>query len=288
MPAQTNPRFPRQPRLIAPEIERLDRLAGLVNQPSRWRLDRIAFDQLAIGVDLGTAALKVVVLDRSGAPLAARLEPGAVVRDGVVFDYAGAVLALRELLRSLRPDLEHSGAAAATAFPPGTGEAVAATARHVLEACGLRVRQVVEEPVAAARALGLESGAIVDIGGGTTGIAVLEDGKVVSSSDEATGGLHLTLVLSGRHGISFEAAEALKRRGGLEVVRVIEPVLDKIADIIDRRLAGFPAASVLLVGGTCALEGAAEILARASGRRVRRAPQPQWPTPLGTALAALE
>jgi ethanolamine utilization protein EutJ len=262
-------------------------LAALANQPHAWRLEGVAIEDLVLGVDLGTAALKVVILDSAGRPLAARLMPGEVVRDGVIFDYAGAVLALRGLLRSLRPDLVDSGALAATAFPPGTGDSVASAARHVLEACGLRIQEVVEEPVAAARALALDSGAIADIGGGTTGIAVLQDGKVVYAGDEATGGLHLTLVLSGRHNISFEAAEELKRRGGAEVLRVVEPVLEKIADIISRQLADFPRAPLLLVGGTAALEGAAEIIAAASGRQVSVSPQPQWPTPLGTALAAL-
>ena len=32
-----------------------------------------------------------------------------------------------------------------------------------------------EEPVVAATALGMQNGAIVDIGGGTTGIAVVQD-----------------------------------------------------------------------------------------------------------------
>ena len=50
---------------------------------------------------------------------------------------------------------------------------------------------------------------VVDIGGGTTGLAILKEGKVVQIEDEPTGGTHLTLVLSGNYHVSFEEAEAI-------------------------------------------------------------------------------
>ena len=48
-------------------------------------------------------------------------------------------------------------------------------------------------------------------GGGTTGLALLKDGKVVEIADEPTGGTHLTLVLSGNYHIPFAEAEAIKQ-----------------------------------------------------------------------------
>ena len=79
------------------------------------------------------------------------------------------------------------------------------------------------------------NGAILDVGGGTTGIAVIEDGKVVFTDDEATGGVHLSLVLAGAKKISYEAAEKIKtdRKNNLEVLPIVKPVIEKIASIAD-------------------------------------------------------
>ena len=46
------------------------------------------------------------------------------------------------------------------------------------------------EPTAANQILKIQNGAVVDIGGGTTGISILENGKVINVDDEATGGTH--------------------------------------------------------------------------------------------------
>ena len=46
---------------------------------------------------------------------------------------------------------------------------------------------LVDEPSAANAVLGLRDGVVVDVGGGTTGIAVVRDGEVVHTADEATG-----------------------------------------------------------------------------------------------------
>ena len=52
---------------------------------------------------------------------------------------------------------------------------------------------------------------MVDIGGGTTGISVLKDGKVVYVADEPTGGTHFSLVIAGAYKMSFADAEIYKR-----------------------------------------------------------------------------
>ncbi|WP_286673689.1 MULTISPECIES: hypothetical protein [Symbiopectobacterium] len=64
----------------------------------------------------------------------------------------------------------------------------------MVESSGLLVTHVVDEPVAAATALNMRNGAVVDVGGGTTGLSVLRNGKVLFSADEPTGGTHMTLV----------------------------------------------------------------------------------------------
>ncbi|MBP0576045.1 pilus assembly protein PilM, partial [Mycobacterium tuberculosis] len=75
---------------------------------------------------------------------------------------------------------------------------------------GFQVADVADEPSAAARVLGLVDGAVVDVGGGTTGISVLRNGEVVFTDDEATGGTHMTLVLAGAYGIPTDEAEAME------------------------------------------------------------------------------
>ena len=62
---------------------------------------------------------------------------------------------------------------------------------------------MLDESTAANEVLKMKNGAVVDIGGGTTGISVLKDGKVVYIADEPTGGTHFSLVISGAYGKSF-------------------------------------------------------------------------------------
>ncbi|MBP0650505.1 pilus assembly protein PilM, partial [Mycobacterium tuberculosis] len=77
--------------------------------------------------------------------------------------------------------------------------------------------------------LGLVDGAVVDVGGGTTGISVLRNGEVVFTDDEATGGTHMTLVLAGAYGIPTDEAEAMKLDAARvrEVFPVVRPVIEK-------------------------------------------------------------
>lgn len=171
-------------------------------------------EQLFVGVDLGTAYIVVVVVNAERKPVACALEFAQVVRDGLVVDYTGATRIVRKLVQQLGERLGRELELAAIAVPPGTGERECATHRHVVEGAGLMVTSVLDEPTAANAVLGVENGVIVDIGGGTTGLSVLENGKVVYVADEPTGGTHLSLVLAGNYGISFEEAENIKKDPG--------------------------------------------------------------------------
>lgn len=168
-------------------------------------------EPLAVGLDLGTAYIVLAVVDSRQRPVACAVQSAQVVRDGLVVDYAGGLRMVRALREQLEDSLGRKLEKTAIAVPPGTGERDCATHRHVAEGAGLEVTALLDEPTAANNVLGVRDGAIVDIGGGTTGIAVLRGGQVTYVADEPTGGTHLSLVLAGNYDVDFEAAEALKK-----------------------------------------------------------------------------
>jgi ethanolamine utilization protein EutJ len=245
-----------------------------------------AHERLRVGVDLGTAYIVVVVLNEAGQPVACALEPAAVVRDGLVVDYIGATHIVRGLADGLSERLGRKLTHAAIAVPPGTGEKDCKTHRYVVEGAGLEVTGVLDEPTAANAVLGVRDGAIVDIGGGTTGLSVFKNGEVVYVADEATGGTHVTLVLAGNYGLTPHEAETFKKEPErqAEILNVVRPVVQKMASIVARHIEGRDVRVVHLVGGTCCLEGMETVMEKELGVPVRKPANPLLVTPLGIAL----
>lgn len=242
--------------------------------------------KLYTGVDLGTAYVVLAVVDENGHPVAGAMRFAQVVRDGLVVDYMGAVDMVRELKDELEKRLDRELEFAAVAYPPGTGSRDISTIGNVAEACGFKVEVEVDEPTAANAVLGITDGAVVDIGGGTTGIAVLQEGQVVYVADEPTGGTHFSLVLAGAMGISFEEAEVRKKssQGRSEMVCLLKPVMEKVASIIKRHLEGYAVGAIYLAGGTCCLETIEDVVYREVGIPVIKPAQPLLVTPLGIAM----
>ena len=245
-----------------------------------------AREKLYVGVDLGTAYIVVVVVNSKGEPVACALEFAQVVRDGLVVDYVGATQIVRRLVGQLQERLGRELEDAAIAVPPGTGVRECATHRHVVEGAGLNVTSILDEPTAANAVLNVQNGVIVDIGGGTTGLSILENGKVVYVADEPTGGTHLSLVLSGNYGVSFEEAEKIKKDPARqrEVFTVVKPVIEKMASIINSHIRGRNVSDIYLVGGTCCLKDMEKIIAKETGKPVCKPSNPFLVTPLGIAL----
>jgi ethanolamine utilization protein EutJ len=273
------------PRHVAPPAP-ADRLLAAAHRAMSARLDARPAGRLRVGVDLGTAYVVVMVTAEDGHPLVGVSRAASVVRDGVVLDFAGAVAIVRDLVAEAEDRLGVDLETAATTYPPGVPVSEVRATRYVLEAAGLACTGMVDEPTAANAVLGLRDGAVVDVGGGTTGIAVFRDGTVIHVGDEATGGTHVTLVIAGALGLSFEDAEAhkLSRRGHEQLLPVIRPVFDKIATIVRRHIAPFPVETIHLVGGTSAFPGIVDVVAGGTGREVRLPPHPLLVTPLGVAL----
>ena len=208
---------------------------------------------LKVGVDLGTANIVMAVTDQDNRPVAGMTTHSTVVRDGIVVDYVGAVRAVRTMKAALEEKLGVALTKAATAIPPGILDGNVRCIANCVEGADLEVIKVMDEPTAAAAVLGIRDGAVVDVGGGTTGISILRDGKVVYTADEATGGTHMTLVLSGYYDIGRDEAEKMKLDASQEqaVFPIVYPVVEKMAFIVKRFVDGRQVKDLYVVGGAC-------------------------------------
>lgn len=257
--------------------------AALVSEPLTERPDRIK-----AGVDLGTAYTVLVALDADDRPLAAAYEFADVVRDGVVTDYVGAIDLVRRLKRDVESRLGVSIPAAHGAYPPGVALSSVRAVQHVIEAADMECSGLVDEPTAANAVLRVRDGVVVDVGGGTTGVAVVRDGAVVHTADEPTGGTHFTLVIAGALGISVEEAEALKKDPAQQarLFPLVRPVMEKVATIVATNTRGWPVPKVYLVGGTASFPGFADVVSQSSGLDAVVPVAPLFVTPLGIARSA--
>jgi ethanolamine utilization protein EutJ len=240
---------------------------------------------IKVGVDLGTAFTVVMVTDEAGTPLCGATQFADVVRDGVVWNFMGATDIVRDLVKQVEQRTGRTLQSGAVTIPPGVAQSDHRAHMYVLESAGLQPSGIVDEPTAANAVLGLRDGAVVDIGGGTTGVAILRDGKVIKVLDEPSGGTHLSLVLAGNLGISFEEAELAKRDPANHdrFFPVIRPVLEKQAGIVKAGIEGFDVSQVVLVGGTSAFKGIETVFQTVIGVPSVVAPEPMLVTPLGAA-----
>ena len=243
-----------------------------------------------VGVDLGTANIVITILDKNGKPVAGATQRSRVVRDGIVVDFMGAIGIVRKLKEDLEEKLGIEITEAYTAIPPGVEQGSVKAIVNVIESAGIDILKVVDEPTAASYVLGITDGVVVDSGGGTTGISILEKGKVVFVADEPTGGTHMTLVLAGSYGVDFETAEDIKtdKKKEREVFVQITPVLQKMASIVKKYIKDYDVKDVFLVGGACSFDGSEEIFKKELGLNIYKPYMPVYITPLGIALAGMK
>lgn len=275
----------------------VDQTLALAEQVIRWvpdpelpplGRDSVPEGPLHVGVDLGTAYLVLVVLDEDYRPLVGEYQFAQVVRDGLVVDFVGAVDRLREMKARVEKRLGRQLQHAASGFPPGVPPPEVRAVANVLEAANLHCTYLVDEPTAANALLGLQTGAIVDVGGGTTGIAILQEGEVVYTADEPTGGTHFSLVVAGSNDIPFEEAEAMKINPAEQqrLFPVLRPVMEKVASITVRHIqqSGVPVERLTLVGGTCSYPGMVAVIEEYTGIPTEVPDRPVFVTPIGMAM----
>ena len=215
-------------------------------------------DNVHIGIDLGTADIQTVVIDDQGVPIAAFLDWADVVRDGVVVDYAGACQIVRSQLQKVQQKLGIEPKEAITSYPPGTDPRISI---NVVESAGVVVSHVIDEPCSVAALLHIDSGAVVDVGGGTTGTAVIENGKLILSLDEPSGGRHVSLTIAGGLGVDMAEAELCKRRSHEDpiIAAMAKPVIEKMSDIVATHIADHQPKAIYLTGGGTLIKGFADI-----------------------------
>ncbi|MGF1471870.1 MAG: cell division protein FtsA [Rubrobacteraceae bacterium] len=100
---------------------------------------------------------------------------------------------------------------------------------YVVEDCGARVSRVALEPLASAEAcLGAadrDAGAVlIDVGGGTTDLAIFLNGGLVHTAVIPIGGQSFTSDVAYGLKLPYESAEKLKVRYGTVLSRIVDPV----------------------------------------------------------------
>lgn len=253
---------------------------------------RLDFDknEFYVGVDLGTANIVITIVDKNGEPVAGISQRSRVVKDGIVVDFIGAISIVRKLKAELEEKLGIEITKAYTAIPPGVEFGSIKAIVNVIESAGIDVIEVVDEPTAASFVLDIKNGAVIDLGGGTTGISILKDGEVIFVADEPTGGTHMTLVIAGSYGVDFETAEDIKLdpKKENEIFPSITPVLEKMATISKKHIINFDVEDVFLVGGACSFKEAEKIFKKELKLNIYKPYMPLYITPLGIALTGLK
>ena len=229
--------------------------------------------RLKTGIDLGTANTVLAVVDRNNRPIAGISAPSHAIQDGVIVNYYESVQLVTKLKNELEEKLGTELTYGAAAIPPGVSEGSVKSIGYVLEGAGFEVTNIVDEPTAAAAVLKITDGAVVDVGGGTTGISILKDGKVIYTDDEATGGSHMTMTVAGHYKIPYEEAEVLKTTPEKE---------DEIFPVIKATVEN-QVPAVYVVGGSSMFKEFTTVFEKRLKLPVYRPVHPLLVTPLGIA-----
>ncbi|MGM0213331.1 ethanolamine utilization protein EutJ [Enterococcus sp. AZ109] len=245
-------------------------------------------DGFKVGVDLGTSSIVLVVLDGKDQPLFGAFEFADVVRDGLVVNYQQSVQIVSRLKQQAEEVLGFPLTAASGAIPPGTVGNNKRVVANIIESADMAADQLVDEPTAAALLLGVSEGAVIDVGGGTTGISVFEKGQPILVVDEPTGGTHMTLVIAGYFQETIEEAERRKRDASKERENftIVRPVVQRMAEITRQALLRQPTEPLYVVGGAAYFKEFEGEFANYLQQEVYKPVYPQFVTPIGIAMSS--
>jgi cell division protein FtsA len=187
------------------------------------------------------------------------------------------------------------------------GSSPAVNLRKSVEKAGYNVRELVLEPLASALAVLTEDEkelgvALVEMGAGTTDLAVFQEGKIRHLGTIAFGGNNVTSDIVHGLGVTQADAERVKERFGCAYEPMVDPAavielpstvaqgdrqipkellahiihqrMDEIFQMVQREIAsagyaGKLSAGIVLTGGAAAMQGSAELAADVFGAGVR-------------------
>jgi ethanolamine utilization protein EutJ len=256
----------------------------LVAATKRLRKPGAEHGPLRFGIDLGTATIVLTAVDALMQPVYWDFVRAQVVRDGVVVDFHGAVQAVRELKTRAEAALGVTVDTAATAHPPAVPLSDCRACSFVVQQAGIDCRNLIDEVTAANALLGVRDGAVIDVGGGSTGVGVFRGGTLVSLSDRAGGGHHLDLILAGALRLPIEDAEIRKRERGADVLQILRPGIERVAASIAKQCDGKSPGVVHLAGGALQLPGADRVIEAWLGWPVQAYAHAELITPFGIAV----
>ncbi len=163
------------------------------------------------------------------------------LRDGVIADFNAAELMIREMIKmaSKKNHLFTTSLKIVICIPSGSTEVEIRAVRDSSEHAGARDVYLIQEPMAASLGIGVdvqapEGSMIIDIGGGTTEIAIISLGGIVTSKSIRTAGDDFTQEIQEymrhQHNIKIgeRTAEAIKINVGAAIPDLKEPPEDFI------------------------------------------------------------
>ena len=187
------------------------------------------------------------------------------------------------------------------------GSSPAMNLRKSVERAGYKVRELVLEPLASALSVLTEDEkelgvALVEMGAGTTDLAIFQEGKIRHLGTIGFGGNHVTSDIVHGLGVTQADAERLKERHGCAYEPLVDPSdiiqlpstvaqgdrqiprellahiihqrMDEVFDLVQREItaagyAGKLSGGMILAGGAAAMRGAAELATDVFGLGVR-------------------
>ncbi len=206
--------------------------------------DKIVVDEPSI-VALDVATGKLVAIGHKARQMHGKTHENIrtvrPLRDGVIADFQAAELMIREMIKMgtskskfMSPSLKM-----VVCIPSGSTEVEIRAVRDSAEHAGAREVYMIYEPMAAALGIGIDVEAptgnmVVDVGGGTTEIAVISLGGIVSNRSIRTAGDDFTAdiqeYMRHQHNIKIgeRTAEAIKINVGSALPELDEPPTDYI------------------------------------------------------------
>ena len=218
----------------------------ILSEPSVVAIDRLKNQVIAVGEDARAMVGRTPPHIQTIRPL----------KDGVIADFDVTREMLGHFIRRVHRGRSFTSPRVMIGVPSGITEVEKRAVVHAAARTGARAARTIEEPIAAAYGAGLPvdepvGSMIVDIGGGTTEVAVLSLGGVVASASMRVAGDEITEAVSLylRHKHNLLVGESSAEKLKMEAASAHSSVPDSHVKICGRHLVtGLPTEVLLSTG----------------------------------------